>query len=229
MAVHERKRFATVFHAIVAVLILIAGGFLLAVGIWLRVSNNGGLVDLDLSGNNFLRHAFTASIGSIVIGGFLIITAIFGLFAIAQNCLGATFRILYVLLSLVIIAALVFTCVVSSLALSEDDSAEVREVLSDAWTRTALDPQGKDRICKIEADLECRGFFDNDCRSCPLGTEAACRSFPNCVACARPSDPTIGCYDEIISRLRKVFLPIAITSGILSFVVFLDIIAACSL
>lgn len=229
MAVHERKRFASIFHAIVAILILIAGGLLLGIGIWLQVTDNVGPVNLNYGGDNVFRYILTASIGAIIIGGFLIVTALFGLFALAKNCVGVTFRVIYVVLSLIIMAALVFICVVSILVLKEDDSSEVRDVLSEAWARTAKDPDSRDAICRIEADFKCRGFEDNECFGCSQGNEDACSSSPNCVNCGRASNPAIGCYDEIVDWLNRFFLPIAITSGVLAFVVLLDIVAACSL
>lgn len=113
--------------------------------------------------------------------------------------------------------------------LREDDSPEVKDVLSDAWRRTATDSDRKDSICRIEREFECRGFEDNECSGCLLGTEAACSSLPNCVNCGRTPDSAVGCFDEIVAWFRRFFLPMAITSGILAFVVLLDIIAACSL
>eukprot|EP00177_Eucheuma_denticulatum_P007473 GFKZ01013606.1.p1 GENE.GFKZ01013606.1~~GFKZ01013606.1.p1 ORF type:complete len:230 (+),score=29.27 GFKZ01013606.1:241-930(+) len=229
MAVSDRNRFVRIYHSLVAIIMLLAGGALVGLGIWLLVTDNGGPINLEYSGDNFFRVVLNFGIGSIIIGAFLLFTAIAGIFAMARKSLGVTFRIIYVLAALIIFAALVFICVISILILRNDDSPTVKQFVLDAWQRTIQDEARENDVCEIEQFYECRGFEDNDCVSCPLGTEAACQSLLNCANCGVPSDPAVGCYGRILDSIRDVYLPTAIVSGILALVVLVDIFVACAL
>lgn len=227
MAKHERNRFVSIYHSIVAILILLCGGALLGVGIWLHVTDNGGPLNLEYSGDNFFRVVLNFSVGSMIIGGFLMITGVISLIAMTRKCVGATFRVLYIVLALLITAVLVFACVISSLILINGDNENVKDFISEAWKNTVKDRP--DDVCSIEKNFECRGFMDNDCALCPTGKEPECSAQPNCAKCSTNVSPRVGCYDEILSNGKGIFRPIAIISGILSGVVLLDILISCCL
>ena len=219
MAKHERNRGVQVYHSIVAILLLLAGGALLGVGIWLRVTDNRGPLNLQYSGESFFNFVLNISIGAIVVGVFLLVTAVVAMLALARKCIGVTFKAIFVILALIILAALVFICVVSVLVRVKGDSETVRDFVFDAWKLTV--ENSPDDVCTIETNLNCRGFSDFDCADC---TGLICANRDLCAPCSSPVDPSVGCYTRIVNRLRNVFLPSAIVSGILSGVVLFDII-----
>lgn len=230
MAKHEVNKGARLYHSLVAMLMLLAGFGLFGIGIWLQVTNNAGPLDLDYAGDNVFRVALRFPIASIIAGGFLIIAAIAGLFALARNCVGGVFRGVYILMAIVVLGVLLAACVTSSLIVDRDDSEAVRDFLEDAWERTVTgDKDSQIAICEIENFYGCRGFDNNDCDICVLGSEALCESSRRCAKCDVPTNPAIGCYGEIIDSVRDVFLPIAIASAVLSAIVLIDLFVTCAL
>lgn len=229
MAKHERNRFVSMYHSLVAILILIGGGALLGFGIWLRVTDRAGPLNLEYTGSNVFRLVLNASVGSMVIGGFLLLTGVVSLIAMGRRCVGVTFRVVYIIMALVITAVLAFVCVVSSLIVTQGDDDNVREFIGDAWARTVVDRP--DDVCKIEKNFKCRGFGDNDCALCPTGLEPDCgpTTTPNCAKCPSNAPPATGCYDEILADAKSLFRPMAIVSGIIAGIVLLDVFITCCL
>lgn len=227
MAVHERNRAARMYHGFISIVLLIAGGGLLGTGIWLRVTDNVGPLDLEYSGSNVFNWVLNFSTVIMVLGVFLIVAAIAAILALARKCLGATFRLVYIIMGLIIFLALGFIMVVSILILRNDDSDVVEDFVSQAWDRTVLVNSAE--ICSLEKHYECRGFNDNDCVDCRLGTETTCGA-KSCARCNREAaDVSKGCYDEIVDSIHKFYLPASIVSGLLAFVVLVDLIVACTL
>lgn len=226
MAVNDRNRAARVYHALVSILLLLAGGALLGTGIWLRVTDTAGPINLEYSGSSVFNWVLNFNIGLMLIGIFLIVTAIASLLALARKCLGATFKVIYVLMAVIVFLALAFIMVVSIVILVNDDSEVVKDFLSQSWNRTVQ--KNSKEVCRLEEHFNCRGFLDNDCVGCELGTEASC-SNPACAKCDRSANVTIGCYEEIVDSVHKFYLPTAIISGLLAFVVLVDIFVACAL
>lgn len=224
MAKHEQQRALRIYHICVAVLILLFGGALLGLGIWMKVTGTGGPFKLMYTGESFFNVVLSADIGAIILGCFLLLTGAISLIALARHCMGITFRIVYVLLATIVLGALIFTMVVSILIINKRDNGQVRDFISAAWQRTARqDPQ---TLCNIEKRFKCRGFGDSDCVVCKTGVEPECSTVSAfCAKCSVPSDGTTtdGCYPKIMNSIKGVFLPSAIVSGVLSAAVLIDI------
>lgn len=208
----------------VAILILLAGGGLLGVGIWMTSTGSGGPLNLDYTGDSFFNVVLSADIGAIILGTFLLLTGLVSLIALTRKLLGVTFRILYVIMATVILAILVLITVMSSLIVANGDNAEVKKFIEEAWARTVKNDASI--ICEIENRFECRGFKDGDCTLCVLGIEPECNATVLCAECRDqvPDDAEKGCFDEILSTFNSVFLPSAIIGGLLSTVVLIDIL-----
>lgn len=227
MAVHEKNRFVRTFHAVVAILMLLAGGALLGTGIWLLATDNAGPLDLEYADNNVWDFVLNFGIGGIIIGGFLMIAAITGLVALSRKCVGSCFKVVYIVMALVVLAVLLLITVASAVIRARGDSQEVKDFLEEAWDRTVK--ENPDEICRLEEFYECRGFDDTDCSKCRLGIEAECSATVACANCGVATNVGTGCYDEIVDSVRKYFLPVAVVGGVLSAIVIIDILMTCAL
>lgn len=229
MAKHERNRAVKYYHIGVAILLLSAGFGFLALGIWLSSSDNQGVSDLSFDGGNVFTLFLNYFWLSIFTGLFFLLSAIVSLIALARNCLGMTFRVVYVVMGLLIFLALLAECAISSLLVQNRENEDIRDFVRDAW----MDTSEKVR-CDFESQTECRGFESGDCKNCEIGTEPICKqeSFRElCAQCApEPSSHDLtGCYDKILDFLDNLLLPIAIVSGIISLAVVVDIFITCFL
>lgn len=224
MAKHDDRRTIRIYHALVAILILLAGGALLGLGIWMTLTSTGGPLNLEYAGDSFFNIVLSANIGAMVLGGFLLFTGLVSLIALAKEWLGVTFRILYVIMATIILAMLVLITVMSSLVITNGDKNEVKRFIEEAWERTVKnDPN---TICEIENRFVCRGFKDGDCTVCKTGLEPECNATVLCARCTDqiPVNASKGCFQQILSTFKSVFLPAAIISGILSSIVLMDIL-----
>lgn len=224
MAKRHENRGVRAYHAVVAILILLAGGGLLGVGIWMTSTASGGPLNLQYTGDSFFNVILSADKGAIILGAFLLITGLVSLIALTRKLLGVTFRILYVIMATIILAILVLVTVMSSLIVANGDNAEVKKFVEEAWARTVSNEPTV--ICEIESRFQCRGFKNGDCTLCILGTEPECSATVLCAMCKDqvPEDASKGCFDEILSTFNSVFLPAAIIGGILSTIVLIDIL-----
>lgn len=230
MAKNDQFRFTRVYHTIVAIIILLAGGALLGLGIWLTATDNGGPFNLDYSGQSSVDFMLRTDVAAMVVGGFLLLTAIVSLVALSKALVGKSFRVIYVIMALVIFFVLVAITVLSIIVLRNINNFEVRSFVANAWVRTVENDPSV--ICGIEKTFKCRGFISNDCLACPTGLETECAAVSTfCAECGDIGavDPSIGCFEEIISRFSNLFLPAAIVSGILSVIVLVDIFFTCCL
>lgn len=229
MSKAEDVRFARVFHSVVAIFMLLAGGALLGFGIWLSVTGNKGPFNLDYGGQNVWRYLLVLPVICMVLGAFLIITALVALVALAKNCIGTTFRVIYVILAAIILIVLVFICVVSTFLYRNKNNQDVETFVRDAWQRTVLDQP--DTICAIEHEFKCRGFATGDCTYCVTGLEPQCSSVSTlCAACSEnKSNTDYGCYNKLLNKLISIFLPVAIVSGILGGIQLIDMFLLCCL
>lgn len=231
MALQERSRFAAGYHTLVALLLLLGGGALLGVGIWVYVTDRGGRLDLDYTGSNVWNIVLNFGVAGIIAGGFLLLSAVVSLIALSRKCLGKVFRVIYVLVALLITAVLVFIAVITLLIFSRRDSAVVKDFVRDAWIASVQEPEFRQNVCTIQDEFDCRGFDDGDCASCGLGRESLCtpeeRSL--CPACVnepvRPEGK--GCYNAVIDSVAQIFLPIGIVASILAFIVLVDVFVVC--
>lgn len=229
MSVHERSRCGSIIHSIVALVILLGGAGLIGLGIWLKTTDNGGPRNLDFSDSSSkVVDAFTNfGTGSLIVGGFLILAGVASLFGLAKHCLGKSFRVLYILMALIIIAVLIFVATISLLIVRKRDSATVNEFVTEAWERTVQnDPEA---ICAIEEKFSCRGFSDSgECENenCPLGN---CEGTTECARCNVENNATVGCWEQIKEDLNNVYLPVGIVTSVLAAVVLVDIFITCAL
>lgn len=213
----------------VAILILLAGGTLLGLGIWMTATGTGGPLNLHFAGENFFNVVLSADIGAIVLGGFLLLTGLVSLIALLNECIGMTFRAIYIVMASVILVALIIVTVVASLIVNNGDNKDVKSFLSKAWERTVEAEPAV--VCSIERKFNCRGFKDQDCILCKTGSETECVATPLCARCnyIQPPDPNFGCYSKIKENIRHVFLPSAIVGGLLSAIVLADVLLTCAL
>lgn len=223
MAKTDQHRVARVYHAIVAVLILLAGGGLLGIGIWLTTSDADPF-DLDYSGDTIFQSALKVNIIAMAIGAFLLISAIASIISLSRQCIGRAFRIIYLILAVIILLVLFSVCVVSAISVRLGDTASGRSFVTAAWVNSIINKPA--HVCAIERHFQCKGLFDAQCSKCDTGFELECR--PNriyCTPCADVDHRTPeGCFQKIKTRIRAVFFPMAIVSGILGGFVLSDIV-----
>lgn len=209
------NRGAAVYHTFVAILLLLLGGGLLGLSIWLRVSEHGGPASLDYQAGA----TRVASIAAGVIGAFILGAAVSSLISLSRKVVGKVFRIIYVLMALCILGALILIAASSFFVVDKRDSPNVREALSTAW-KQSLKRDGSD-ICSIESSLQCRSFADSSCKT------ETCASCP--LAKASGVKETESCYNVILADLKKVYLPTGIVSVIAAVFVLVDIFVTCAL
>lgn len=228
MAIHEKNRFVRIFHAVVAILMLVAGGVLVGTGIWLQVSDNAGPHNLVYNDDAFWKFVLNFGVAGMIVGVFLIVAAISGLIALSRKCVGSCFKVVYVVMALLILVVLVFITALSSVIRARGDAEDTRDFLEDAWQSTVTaDP---DEICNLEEFYKCRGFNDNECKECSVaGDVRDCSPTANCARCGVDTFAGVGCYDEIVASVSNFFLPVAIVGGILSGVIIVDIFMTCAL
>ena len=233
MAIRERNKFATTLHSIVAGLLLLFGLGLVAVGIYLLVSDKGGRLDLDYTGSNFWNFVLRFGIAAIIAGGFLIVASLLAIVAISRRCIGKVFRFVYVIMALVIVGVLVFIATISLLIVDRRDTTEIKDFVRDAWERsvTSDDEDARNRVCEIQEEFNCVGFEDNECRGCERGIGAGCtveqqRRCPPCGAGAI-GNVANGCYKEVRDNLKDVYLPLGIITAVLAAIVLLDTLIVC--
>lgn len=225
MAKADEVRFVRVIHSLVAIFTLFAGAGLLAFGIWLSVTESQGLSDLQYGGENIWRYILVLPTICIIFGIFLMVTALVSLIALAKNCLGKTFRIIYVIMAAFVLIALVFICVISTFLYRNKDNEDVANFVKDAWQQTIVDDPNA--ICVIETEFKCRGFETYDCKNCAYGFGPGC-SADVCVSCEGSEQMGYaGCYDKLVHKLASVFLPVAIVSGILAGIQLIDMLLMC--
>lgn len=230
MAEAHELRCTRVYHTIVAVVTLLAGGGLLGLGIWLQTSGQHGLLDLNFSDTNVLDIVLRANIAAIAFGIFFILTAIVSLVALSRNCIGITFRIIYVILAAIILAVLVLICVASITLLRNRDNEVFENKLKDAWALTV--DSGSTVTCELEEWFQCRGFEDSDCTQCITGLEASCTPVAKafCAPCGAPkAHYSVGCFDKIVTSISRALLPAAIVSGVLAAMLLMDMMVMCCL
>lgn len=221
----EECRFTRIFHTIVAILLLLGGGAVLGFGIWLFVSGNGSTSHLHYRDGDSFRLWLSTSKLSIGIGVFLLLTAMASLIALTRRFVGKTFRTIYTIMGITVLLALITICGVSVVILRRCEDGDVRTFLQDAWVETAKDDRAT--ICKVEKSLQCRGFNTDGCKAC-IGIEQEC-SIDECASCGISRPTGVGCYEMFLKRLSSLFLPTAIISGLLAFIVLLDTFFACCL
>jgi len=233
---HSRlSKVALTFHSIFLTTLLVAGAAFLAVGLWLQVAKSGGPVDLEWSGSGFLDAFLSLGIAAIVIGAVLVAASVFALCAISRSCLGSVARVLFILTTLVVAAALTLMAVATLLIASDGRPAKVEELIRHSWERTvtADDADVVARACAVQAEYECLGFDAGDCDACPTGvgvdgrvcTDAERAVCPRCDEAFSVGSP--GCFAAIIDRTENVFYPLGVVAAVLAGMAVLDLFVVC--
>lgn len=226
MSKGTERRASRTIHSIVAIILLLGGGALLAFGIWLQVSSNN-ISEITSSSGGFLHTVTRANILLMVFGGFVLLTGLVSLIGMARNAAGVCFRVIYIIMAIIIFVIFALVFVMGVLVLARAGTSQIKDSLQTGWTETVSTDSAV--ICDLEKNLECRGFLDNDCQLCALGVEPECDSQPTCARCPNNVNPAIGCYDVLIEKARQYALPVTIVSGVVSLIVLIDIFLTCCL
>lgn len=233
MAKQELNRGVRIYHSVVSIVLLLLGFAFVALGLWLSSTDSNGLTDLDFEGESLFKIFLNLHWASVLVGGFLILSAIFSLISLGRNCIGATFRTVYAVLGLFIFIVLLATCFLSIMLLRNKYNNDIRAFVENAWNATYK--KQPDALCDIERRLQCRGFDYWNCKECDHGADPSCdfdlTACASCVAEAAPSDGYYapGCYDQILEFLSTILLPIAIVSGVFSVGMMVDLLSICFL
>lgn len=220
------------FHAAVAILLLLAGGALIGLGIWLQTSRSASpfqIAQAEDSVNYALDVLVNSGIAAITAGCFLMLAGIFSLISLGRKCIGITFRVIYIIMAIIITLILLAICVLSSIIVAKRDNANIRDNFQAGWTAATVSyPQD---ICAVEEKLQCRGYFTTSCRQCPTGNEPQCQSSRECIKCQNNTllESPQGCYGTAVKVIHDVFLPVAIVSAVLTCIQFADSVISCAL
>lgn len=227
------NRGAMTYHATFLALLLIGGAGFLGVGLWLQLSKGGGPVNLEWTGSGFIDSFLTLGVASMIVGGALLATSVFALCAVSRSCIGTVFRVMFVLATLVVTAGLVLIAVATLLIASNNRPGAVEDIVRDSWERTvSSDDRGVvNEACTIQRDFECAGFAAGDCDGCNNGVGPARSDCATRCPVCEPRTPasSSGCYDAIIDRTRKIFLPVGITAAVLAAVALVDVFVVCAI
>ncbi|CAN8068069.1 unnamed protein product [Agarophyton chilense] len=227
MAKHERNRAIRIYHGFVSILLLLGGGALLGLGIWLEVSENSTPLGLDYNQDSYFDVVVHTGLASMIAGGFLLLAALASIISLSRKCIGVTFRVIYIIMAIVIAIVLVGTCVISALVVDRKDDEGTKNILQAAWEATVN--RDKDVVCRIEDRLECRGFFDNQCINCITGLEDNCVEEVACASCSTEATGLPGCYNKISRLVNRIFLPVAIVAAVLALLLIVDFLLTCCL
>lgn len=234
MAKQELNRGVRIYHSVVSIVLLLLGFALVALGLWMSSTDSHGLTDLDFEGESLFKIFLNLHWFSILIGAFLVLTAIFSLISLGRNCIGATFRAVYAVLGLLIFVVLLAVCFLSIVLLRNKYNNDIRAFVENAWKATYR--KQPDALCDIERRLQCRGFDYWNCKECDYGSNPSCEVDENvCVSCVAQMSPPSdlyyapGCYDQILEFLSTILLPIAIVSGVFSVGMMIDLLSICFL
>lgn len=223
------------YHATFLALLLIGGAGFLGVGLWLQLSKGGGPVNLEWTGSGFIDSFLTLGVASMVVGGALLATSIFALCAVSRSCIGTVARVLFVLATLIVTAGLVLLAVATLLIASNNRPGAVEDIVRDSWERTvsSSDAGVVAEACTIQRDFGCAGFDARDCDGCNNGVGTGGGSgtcAERCPVCEPPTPASSsGCYDAIIDRTRKIFMPVGITASVLAAVALVDVFVVCAI
>ncbi|OSX69737.1 hypothetical protein BU14_1226s0001 [Porphyra umbilicalis] len=228
---------ALAFHSFFLFLLLLGGAGFLGVGIWLQSAHGGGPVNLEWTGSGFIDGFLTLGVAAMVIGGALLVTAVFALCAVSRSCVGTVARVLFVLATLLATAALVLLAVVTLLIASDRRPDAVQDFVRDSWERTVTSGEVDvvSEACEVQTEFGCVGFVAGDCVDCPNGRAdggGECNGAParRCPVCPTAPPPSAGgCYEKIIERTRDIFLPVGIVASVLAAIALIDVFAVCAI
>eukprot|EP00871_Galdieria_phlegrea_P000921 jgi/Galph1/182/GphlegSOOS_G4907.1 len=217
--------FAMFFHGAISVLYFVLsltlsdlhtnlpklGGLaLVGVGIYAEVTHSGKF-NLNWT-NDFWKAVSNFGIAGIVVGAVIAIVGAIGLFAFGSGACGKFFKIVYFILIILCFLVLLFTAIVTLMLANGDNVSPFKDAACSAWKQTESDNPSE--ICKIQSDYNCCGFSS----SCsPRTTTSTC-------SCATAGDH---CYQAIIHKYHKWYLPIGIVSCIIGALTLVDSLVVC--
>ncbi|GJQ11143.1 hypothetical protein GpartN1_g2934.t1 [Galdieria partita] len=201
--------FVLFYHGTISALYFLGGLALVGVGIYAEVTHSGKF-DLKWT-NDFWKVVSNFGIAGIVVGAVIALVGAFGFFAFGRGCCGKFFKFVYFVLIILCFLVLLFTAIVTLMLANGDNVSPFKSAACSAWKQTESDdPQ---EICKIQNEYNCCGFSS----SCdPTTTISTC-------SCAL----TNHCYETIIHRYHKWYLPIGIVSCILGALTLIDSLVIC--
>lgn len=160
---------------------------------------------------DFWKVVTNFGIAGIVVGSVVALVGAIGFFAFGRGCCGKFFKFVYFFLIILSFLVLLFTAIVTLMLANGDNIGPFKSAACSAWKQTTSDdPQ---EICKIENEYNCCGFSS----SCdPTTTISTC-----------PCVVSNHCYETIIHKYHKWYLPIGIVSSILGGFTLLDSVIVC--
>jgi Tetraspanin family len=228
------NRARDVTHGIVSSFMILVGLGLLVFGIYLERKDKIVIDKLDFPGSEkFNRLALDFGVGSLIIGGFFVLLGIVGFIALFKRLLGKAFRFILFTGLLVSLALLSFVIFLSSkLVTGRKEGSPIQGFIQSGFENTVASSK-PERICALEKQETCRGFLNNDCANCKLGTEVACSFGTPLLRCAKcknqQADPAKGCSEAIYDNSNRFYLPVFISSSVLAAVVIFDLVLVCAL
>jgi hypothetical protein len=233
MATPGTKSCAGIFHRLVSFVLALLGGVFFGYGLYLLVSKKyqNSYVDLQSNGAQDVSvHLPRIDIVLIIVGGVLILSSIAALVAMSRNCVGMTFRVMYGIFAVVMLAATILVAAlyfyILRLQTRDTFKADARKI----WVSSVQN--NTKSVCSVESEYKCRGFDNQDCINCRLGSEATCNADQKaiCPLCNNDNDFTSkGCFQSINRTLRTQSIAIGAASTALALLLFIDLFVLCAL
>jgi Tetraspanin family len=227
---------ARTFHGLVTVLLLVAGAGLLGYGLYRRIKKSDTF-DLNVEVketktlDSLVSFLLRFNLVLILVGAVLILSGIISILAQARNCAGSVFRFVFFFMAVAIFVVLAGLSAGSFYALARKDSGVVFDAFENAW----VDSVGAvpEDVCALENKYKCRGFADNDCKTCPTGVGSVCTktALTKCAPCTVGSSEYVGngCWGEFDSRLRSFYIVMGAVGAVLAAIALIDIFVLCAL
>jgi Tetraspanin family len=219
---------------LVSLILLLTGAAILGYGVYLRISDKYKQTFIVLpstSTGNVNLHVPRYDVILLAVGGALLLASILALISLSKNCVGVTFRVTYGLLAVVMLAAMVLVAALFFYVLSLQGKTSFKNDVEKVWLG-AVQANATD-ICTFESKFKCRGFNDNECTNCQLGTESTCTSTQKtrCAACDdKKNDFTgNGCFNEFRDVLRIESIVIGAVCSVIALMLLIDLFVLCAL
>jgi hypothetical protein len=230
-----KKSFARSYHSLISLLLVLGGGALFGYGIYLRVSKYHGEAFLNFAkaangSSNSLQIILQFDIAAIILGAIFFFVGIIALVALARSAVGRVSRLVTFVLMAAIVAGLAAIAVYSFFLYRYQHKASFQEHLKLMWQNQIKEDSNV--ICAIENDLSCRGFSNNDCVNCTLGTESTCSSAQRtvCAPCSSKDDHNAkGCIASFNSFFWKLYIVIGSVAIGLAVAGMIDMLTMCCL
>lgn len=195
---------ASRFHALVTSLLLLLGGTLVLVAIWLSMGGAASL-RLSIAGAALPFFAHRAFMASIALGSLMVLAGVVSLWGRTGSL-----RPLYILMATGIVVGLMLVAG-SALSVGFRRGKLVNQVAgADVWRRAVAErPRA---VCRVERRLECRGFRDRFCWR------------ERCAECGgRKGGVERACVEAFASDRRILSVPVVIGSIVVGGLLLADV------